>query len=132
MPLRNKGFERASIGVVSSQNVTAGSTYLSLHTQEPGETGAGEVSASSYSRLEVTSSQWTINSQGRIQNNARLSFAPATEAWGTVTHVGLWDASTGGNILLDDQLVANLTPTADPARDVVTFAIGEITITPSP
>lgn len=126
MPLRNEGYKRTSNGLVE------GSTYLSLHTQEPGEDGLGEVSGNAYSRIEVANSQWTVDSGGRVSNNAALSFAAATGVWGTITHIGLWDARTGGNILLDDQLTANLTPTAAVNNDTVTFAIGEITITPSP
>ena len=75
--------------------------YLSLHTADPGETGASEVTASDYARLAVSNNptNWIAGaSAGSIKNAADLLFAAAVNAWGTITHVGIWDAASGGNL----------------------------------
>ena len=127
MPLRNAGFVRASNALVK-----AGSVYLSLHTSEPGETGADEVAATgSYARKAVAASEWTVASDGTITNNAEIAFADATASWGTVTHVAVRDGTGGGAaVLLDVALPAALNP--DASSPSVAFAAGEITVAPNP
>lgn len=70
--------------------------YASLHTASPGDTGANEVSGGSpaYARKSVT---FSAASAGAIDSSNAPAFdVPAST---TVTHVGFWDASTGGNFL---------------------------------
>lgn len=66
--------------------------YVSLHTADPGETGASEVTGGSYVRQAIT---FSAASAKATTNTADLLFASMPSA--TVTHVGLWDASTVGN-----------------------------------
>lgn len=79
--------------------------YVALHTSDPGETpdGSTEVSAGDYARVGVTAgSGWnTITSGGGsgFENASEVSFGEATNNWGTISHVSIWDASTGGNPL---------------------------------
>ena len=46
---------------------------------------------------------WTLTAVGadvqKVTNDAAITFDAATGSQGTITHVGLWDASTGGNFL---------------------------------
>lgn len=62
-------------------------TMVSLHTADPGDTGAGEVLGGSYARQ---SALWSSASGGQIilANAIDFNGMPAT----TVTHFGVWTA----------------------------------------
>lgn len=76
---------------------TAPSTkYLGLFTSAPGEAGGGtEVSGGGYARQTVA----FTTSGNTTSNNAAVEFPTATANYGTVTHVGVFDASTSGNLM---------------------------------
>lgn len=40
-----------------------------------------------------------VGGKETIKNSAEVSFAAATADWGTVTHIGIRDAATAGNLL---------------------------------
>ena len=70
--------------------------YLGLFTAAPGEAGGGtELSGSAYARRPVDFS----TSGATTSNDAAIEFATATGSWGTVTHVGVFDAATSGNLM---------------------------------
>lgn len=76
--------------------------YLSLHTASVGDDGSGaECSGGSYQRAEVdnNSTNWPPAVAGSKSNGTLIQFPRATAAWGNVTHFGIWDASSGGNLL---------------------------------
>lgn len=75
--------------------------FLSLHTAEPGETGANEVAGGSYARQSIT---FAVAASGAAANSSAESFTgmPAV----TITHAGLWDASTVGNFLAELPIIA--------------------------
>ncbi len=100
--------------------------YLALFTAAPTDDGGGtEVSGGAYSRLAVTNNttNWpTISgSQDTKSNASNLTFPTATGAWGTVTHWGVFDGSTGGNLLLHGALVTARTVANG---DIVRFPAG--------
>lgn len=74
--------------------------FISLHTGAPGETGANEIGASSaYTRQTATFGAASTGA-GTATNSVALTFGPATTSnWGTVSGVGIWDATTAGNPL---------------------------------
>ena len=75
-----------------------GTLYLALHTANPDEDGSGaEVSTSgtAYARQTVA---FTV-SGNTATTSAAVEYATATANFGTVSHVGVWDASTAGNLL---------------------------------
>lgn len=76
--------------------------FVSLHTADPGETGAAEVAGGSYARQSVAAAGWNAAASGLIDNINAIDFTgmPAT----TVTHVGIWDAVTVGNFLYGSPL----------------------------
>jgi hypothetical protein len=76
---------------------TAPSTiYVALYTAAPGEAGGGtELSGSGYARQTVAFS----TSGDTTSNSAAVEFPTATGTWGSVTHVGVFDASTSGNLM---------------------------------
>jgi len=62
-------------------------THASLHTADPGTTGASPTGT----RVAVT---WTTgSSDGQVSGTAAITVGSGV----TVTHAGLWDASTAGN-----------------------------------
>ena len=73
-----------------------GTHYLGLFTAAPGEAGGGtELSGSAYVRKAVA----FTTSGDTTSNNAAIEFPTATGSWGTVTHVGVFDAATSGNLM---------------------------------
>jgi hypothetical protein len=86
---------------------TAPSTlYLGLYTAAPSDTGGGtEVSGASYARQ---SAAMTV-SGNEATTSASVEFPAAGGSWGTITHVGVFDASTGGNLLAYGALTASKT-----------------------
>jgi hypothetical protein len=76
--------------------------YLALFTTPTSDAGGGtEVSGGSYARQAVTLS---AASGGASENSADITFPQATADWGTITHVALMDALTGGNMLMHTAL----------------------------
>jgi len=84
---------------------TAPSTkYIGLFTAAPGETGGGtEVSGSAYARQSMAFS----TSGDTTSNSSAVEFPTATGSWGTVTHVGIFDASSSGNLMVYATLTAS-------------------------
>lgn len=77
--------------------------YLALFTADPGETGSltAEIAKTGYARQNATSAMGATNATTGVSLNANvITFGPATEDWGVVTHVAFMDAPTGGNVLL--------------------------------
>lgn len=74
--------------------------FVGLHTGDPGETGAAnEVSTgggSGYARQAVT---FGASAAGIVANTGLVLFGPAVTAWGTITHVSIWDTVAAGNCL---------------------------------
>ena len=71
--------------------------YVGLYTAAPTAGGGGtEVSGGSYARTAVTMGS---PSSGVSTNSANCTFPTATASWGTVTYMGIFDASTSGNML---------------------------------
>ena len=72
--------------------------YVSLFTTDPGETGAGtEVTGFGYARTAAT---FTVTGD-TASNSAGVEFPAATGGdWGTITHIGIMDASTAGNMII--------------------------------
>lgn len=99
-------------------NAIAGAgTYISAHTADPSTGGSNEVAGGSYARQQTT---WGSASAGdRVGSEVTIPIPAGT----TVTHWGLWSASTSGTFYggfeLDDPEVfgsaGNLkhTPTLD-------------------
>ncbi|MHA6484462.1 phage tail fiber protein [Paenibacillus sp. strain BS8-2] len=75
--------------------------YLALYISDPTEADSGtEVTGGSYARQSVAFSAPTqVSNKATISNSADITFPIATANWGTVSHVGLRSASTGGNLL---------------------------------
>lgn len=93
--------------VFGGTSYTAPSTlYLSLHTANPDEDGSGaEVSGGGYARQTIT----FTTSGNTTSSSAAVEFPTATANYGTVTHVGVYDASSAGNLLAYAALTSSKT-----------------------
>jgi hypothetical protein len=78
-----------------------GTVTMSLHTGDPGTTGANEVAGGSYARQTVS---YAASSGGSVGNSATVTFANLPAA--TVTHAGFWK---GGQFCQGAALTASRT-----------------------
>jgi hypothetical protein len=98
--------------------------YVALFTSDPTDAGSGtEVSGGSYARTSIT---FGAPSNGVTTSNADCTFPQATASWGTVSHIGLYDASTSGNLLFHTPL--DTSKTID-SGDIFKIASGSLTVT---
>ena len=86
-----------------TQMTTPASVWCALFTADPTDANliAGEVGEASYGRQEVT---FIAPTDGHTDNDAEIAFAQALTAWGNITHIGIYDASTVGNLLYHGSL----------------------------
>ena len=81
--------------------------YVALYTSDPTDADTGtEVTGGSYARTSVT---FAAPSNGVSLSSADVTFPTCTAGWGTVTHIGLRDASTAGNLLYHTPLDSSKT-----------------------
>tara|TARA_Y100000768_G_scaffold265081_1_gene202396 strand:+ start:1290 stop:1670 length:381 start_codon:yes stop_codon:yes gene_type:complete len=81
-----------------------GTFYLALYTSAPTASGGGtELSGNGYARQTVA---FTTTAQ-QSSNTAAVEFPTATADWGTIVAVGVFDASTSGNLLAFGNLTAS-------------------------
>lgn len=117
-------------------------TYVALFTTATTDAGGGtEVSGGGYARVAIASSltNWagtqapgsttaSSGTGGQTSNNNTITFPQATANWGTITHFALFDASTGGNMLIHGALTQSKQIDAgdqlviDPAQLTITVA----------
>jgi len=126
-------------GATAAAGTGPATLYVGLFTVTPSDTGGGtEVSGNAYARVAVTSSlaNWagtqsagsttaSSGTGGTTSNNNVISFpTPTPSGWGTVVAVGLFDASSSGNLLIWGALTTS--KTINPG-DTVTFPAGTLT-----
>jgi hypothetical protein len=98
--------------------------YVGLFTTDPTDDGSGtEVSGGSYARTIAT---FATPSNGASSTDADVQFPQATANWGTVTHFGIFDALTTGNLLYHGALTSSKTIETG---DVFKIATGNLTVT---
>lgn len=103
---------------------SAATVYLALYTTDPTDADTGtEVTGGSYARQSIT---FGAPSNGVSTNSAAIEFPQCTASWGTVTHVGIRDASTAGNLLYHTPLDASKTIDSG---DIFKIAIGSLSVT---
>lgn len=97
--------------------------YVALFTTDPTDASTGsEVSGGSYARKTVTFGT-AVN--GVISNNIDITFDVATVNWGTITHIGIYDAVSGGNLLFHGALTASKSINVD---DQLKISSGSLTV----
>jgi hypothetical protein len=110
---------------------TAPEAYIGLFTSDPTDSASGtEVSGNGYARIRIDNkmaSATTGSDNSSIVSNTNITFAAASGGdFGTITHIGIFDALTSGNLLAHGALTASKT-----ISDGDTFQInsGNLTIT---
>lgn len=126
--------------VLRAQSLGAPATwYVALFTSDPTETGAAgtEVSGGSYARVAVTASlanfagtqsagstSASSGTGGTTSNNGAVTFPAPSANWGSVTHIALMDASSGGNAWIYGPLTTPKTVNnGDPAPSFAAAAL---------
>lgn len=101
--------------------------YLALYISDPtdGDTGT-EIAGGGYQRQLITfSAPAQTSGKGTIQNDTEIRFPVATANWGTISHFGVRDALTGGNLLAHAPVpVPKLIESGDEAK----FNVNTLTI----
>ena len=112
-------------GTLRATTYTAPTTIcVALYTSDPTDADTGtEVSGTSYARQSVT---FGSPSNGATTNSAAVEFPQAGGSWGTITHIGIRDASTVGNLLYHTPLDASKTIATG---DVFRIAVGSLSVT---
>lgn len=114
--------------------------YFGLLTGAPSDTGGGtEVSGGSYARVNLAPSataNWratqggntgpSSGTTGTTSNGAAITFPAPTGNWGSITHFGIYDASTSGNLLFWGALT--IAKTVNNGDAAPTFAIDAFTL----
>lgn len=96
--------------------------YVALYTAAPGEAGGGtECSGTNYSRQTVT----FTTTGDTTTNDSAIEYSAAGNSWGTLTYAGIFDASSGGNLLTYAALTVSKTIDTG---DVLRIPAGEIDI----
>ena len=112
--------------VFTNTAYTAPSTlYLALFTSNPAEDASGTevtTSGTAYARQTVT---FTVSGD-TATTDAAVEFPTATANYGTVSHVGIYDASSAGNLIA---YAALTTSKAIETGDVFRVPAGDLDIT---
>ena len=116
--LGTNGANGAANGVVAN-----GTTYyLSLHTADPGTTGASEVTGGSYLRQAII---FGAAVAGLVTSTDAQNFTSMPVEAGGCPYLGIWDASTSGNYLAGGTTSGLGGAISSGAQ--VSFAIGAVT-----
>lgn len=134
-------FRGQALGITGA-SAAAGSgpttLYVGLFTTSPADAGGGvECSGNAYARVSVASSlaSWagtqgagttaaSSGTSGTTSNNGVITFpTPTPGSWGTVVAFGIFDATTGGNLLAWAPLSASVVINAN---QPVTFPAGSL------
>lgn len=114
--------------------------YIGLLTAAPTDAGGGtEVTGGAYARASIASSlaNWagtqstgsttaSSGTGGTTSNNTTINFPTPTATWGTVTHFGIYDATTAGNLLFWGALTTAKTVNIG---DIVQFPAASLSFT---
>ena len=111
---------------LTASGINTGIFYAALFLSSPTDANSGSeigISGTGYKRTQILGFNTANN--GSTSNNTSVVFDNATADWGTVTHFGIFDSPTGGNLLFHGTLT---TPKVISAGDSFVFPVGNITI----
>lgn len=111
--------ENKLLDTLRNQSFAVTTTYVKLHTGDPGEDATNNA-AGEATRKAVT---WSAASSGSLASSATLEWTNVSTTE-TYSHWSLWDASTGGNALWKGALSSSAAVTAGD-----TFQITSLTLT---
>jgi hypothetical protein len=112
--------------------VPPATTYLALFTADPTDANltANELVNTGYVRQLIGSTTaWTAPALGtggqQVQNVNQVIFGALAAAGATITHIGIYDAATAGNLLYHTPLAV---PKVLNVGDQIAFAPGQIVV----
>jgi len=98
--------------------------YVGLSTASFNDDNSGtELTGNNYAREAAA---FTAAASGTTSNSAAVEFNAATGSWGTVSHFGIFDALSGGNLLIHG---AFTTPKLIGNGDILKIPTGDLDIT---
>lgn len=103
--------------------------YAALFTAAPTDAGGGtEIATGSYARVAITNNltNFPVASGGAKANGTAITFPQATANQGTAVAMGLFDASSDGNMLVWSTLTNSRSIFAG---DIASFPAGSVTFT---
>jgi hypothetical protein len=101
-------------------------TFVQLYSQDP--TDAGSATGALYTRISVAAGGWTrgTGGNGTLTNTGVITITSSAASGATATHVAVFDAITGGNMLFAGSLAASKTITTG---DEIKFNASQLTLT---
>lgn len=98
--------------------------YVGLSTGSFGDDNSGtELTGNNYSRVVAS---FGAAASGASANDAAIEFAAATGSWGSVSHFGIFDAASAGNLLIHG---AFTTAKTIASGDILKIPTGDLDIT---
>lgn len=98
--------------------------YVGLSTGSFNDDNSGtELSGNGYTRKAAT---FSAASSGTTSNSGAIEFDAATGSWGTVSHFGIFDAASSGNLLIHGAFSASKSVTTG---DILRISAGDLDIT---
>ena len=102
--LSTTGVANKMLDLVDSASVTGySSTYVQLHTGDPGSAGTSNVSAET-TRDAIT---WAATSGGSKAISGTLEWASWDAGTETISLISIWDASSGGTFIWSGALTTS-------------------------
>ena len=110
--------------VLGTGSYTMPTIHIGLSTGSFADDNSGtELSGSAYTRKTIA---FAAASSASAATNATVTFPTATGSWGAVSHWGIYDASTSGNLLIHGAFAASKTIGNG---DVLRINSGDLTVT---
>lgn len=105
--------------------------YVGLFTSAPDDGGGGdevESSGTGYARVAVanTDDNWPDAASGTKVCATKIQFPLVVSTWGDLSHFGIFDAATDGNLLVYGEIA---TPTAPDVGNAPFFAAFTLAVT---
>jgi hypothetical protein len=98
--------------------------YVGLSTGSFNDDNSGtELTGNNYSRVAAT---FSAAASGTTSNSAAVEFSAATGSWGSVSHFGIFDAASSGNLLIHG---AFTTAKTIASGDILKIPTGDLDIT---
>jgi len=98
--------------------------YVGLSTGSFNDDNSGtELTGSNYARVAAT---FTAAASGTTSNSAAVEFNAATGSWGSISHFGIFDAASSGNLLIHGAFTVAKTIASG---DILKIPTGDLDIT---
>lgn len=102
--------EKTLKAIFKGESFSYDTVYLSLHDGDPTEQGLHELDYEGYERKPMTPEDWEDSSDDsgnfRLKSNTEVVWESLPGK--TITHIGVWDSSEGGEILWISKLISNV------------------------